>query len=221
MTPDAPSQDSWYATTRTPLSNVASLESAITGGTKSAVQALLTQIEQEVAASPEHAFAFNGDGTATLTAAGHTYTAGKFSTPSIADLRARLESRRAQKLAPGQLRLSALLGVHPLTDIGTLQATAPEGVLFQAASQFNCLEAPGPRIVPVRQYVSDPTQGPRASVSAFPGTFLRHYRAPSADGRRFVQTDDDCINLLGGVFDPSVAEVNSGYLQVANVHDPA
>ena len=30
-----------------------------------------------------------------------------------------------------------------------LQATAPDGALFQAASQFNCLEAPGPRVVPV------------------------------------------------------------------------
>ena len=34
------------------------------------------------------------------------------------------------------------------TDIGSLQATAGPGMLFQVASQFNCLEAPGPFVTP-------------------------------------------------------------------------
>jgi hypothetical protein len=112
-----------------------------------------------------------------------------------------------------------LHGAHPLGDIGTLQATAAPGTLFQVASQFNCLEAPDARIVPVRDYVKDHTQGPRASVSAFPGTFLRHYRAPGPDGSRFVQTEGRCMNLLRDVFDGSVADVRSGYLQTSQVRD--
>jgi hypothetical protein len=37
---------------------------------------------------------------------------------------------------------------------------------------------------------------------------------------RYVQTDDHCINLLGDVFGPEIAEVYSGYLEAQHVHDP-
>ena len=62
--------------------------------------------------------------------------------------------------------------------------------LFQVASQFNCLEAPGSFVVPVADYLHDPTQGPRASVSAFPATLVRHYAAPQPGGQRFVQASN-------------------------------
>jgi hypothetical protein len=65
--------------------------------------------------------------------------------------------------------------MSPATDIGSLQATAGAGTLFPAASQFNCLESPGPYVVDVADYFHDQTQGPRASISAFPGTLPRHY----------------------------------------------
>jgi hypothetical protein len=118
------------------------------------------------------------------------------------------------------VRLWVLDGASPATDIGSLQATAGPGTLFQVASQFNCLEAPGPSIVPVASYFSDPTQGPRASISAFPGTFLRHYAAPGADGKRFVQTSDGTqLNLLEAVCSPALAQVRSGYLTSAGILD--
>src|SRR3989442_929187 len=83
------------------------------------------------------------------------------------------------------------------------QAPAPPGSLFQVASQFNCLESPGEFVVPVAEYFNDPTQGPRASISAFPGTLVRHYAAPAPDGSRFVQTNDGPqLNLLEGVCAP-------------------
>src|SRR5581483_7785035 len=107
----------------------------------------------------------------------------------------------------GRLRLWVLDGAHPATDVGGLQATAPPGSLFQAASQFNCLESPGPYVTPGAQYFRDKTQGPRASISAFPGTLLRHYAAPRRDGERFVQTDADQLNLLADVLDPEVAQI--------------
>jgi hypothetical protein len=106
------------------------------------------------------------------------------------------------------------------TDIAALQATAPDGCLFQAASQFNCLESPGPRVVPVSRYLSDPTQGPRASVSAFPATLVRHYAAPSTDGRRFTQTTGgEQVDLLGDVCPSSVARVDNGYLHTESIYD--
>jgi hypothetical protein len=183
---------------------------------KDGVATLLAAIEDEVARAPAPCFHFDERGAATLSAAGRSYAAGRFTTPTLGELRARVAARAR---AGGRLLLTILRGVHPRADIGTLQATAPPGTLFQVASQFNCLEAPGPRIVPVRAYVTDPTQGPRASVSAFPGTFLRHYHAPDPDGGRFVQSDARCLNLLGEVAGGAVAEVRSGYLRATQVKD--
>ena len=182
-----------------------------------AARALLETVEREVARAPDGCFRFAEDGEATLDAAGRSFRAGRFETPSIGELRARAAAR--SRSGGGRLILSVLHGAHRRSDIGTLQATAAPGTLFQVASQFNCLEAPGPHIVPIRDYVHDNTQGPRASVSAFPGTFLRHYRAPAADGTRFVQTDGRCINLLADVFETSVAEVRAGYLRASQVRE--
>src|SRR5262245_40968389 len=170
------------------------------------------------AAPPGTAFSFGADGLATLEVEGHTWQAGRFETPSIAELRERAKSAGAPG---GRLRLWVLDGAAPATDVGGLQATAPPGSLFQAASQFNCLESPGPFVTPVAEYFHDYTQGPRASISAFPGTLLRHYAAPGAGGKRFVQTETKQLNLLADVFGPEVAVVQSGYLLAHNVRDPA
>ncbi len=185
---------------------------------REAVRSRIERAERTVRSNPVSCFSFDDGGFATLVLDDETFSAGHFSTPSIESLRERARARGAG--AVGSVRLSILHGAHPLSDIGTLQATAPEGTLFQAASQFNCLEAPSERIVPVHAYTGDFTQGPRASVSAFPATLLRHYCAPGPDGTRYVQTDDHCINLLGDAFGPEIAEVYSGYLEAQHVHDP-
>jgi protein-tyrosine phosphatase len=187
-----PPVGAWYATLLAGVGAGGQIKhAAITGPgrrSKAEIADLLAQIERTVEASPQSCFSFDtADGTATLSAAGRNYRAGKFELASIGALRKRLAARR--RAATGRVRLSALHGAHPLSDVGTLQATAPAGTLFQVASQFNCLEAPNPCIVPVREYVHDNTQGPRASVSAFPGTFLRPRARtwgwpPRADGRR-------------------------------------
>jgi hypothetical protein len=119
------------------------------------------------------------------------------------------------------LRLWVFTGASPLTDVGALQAMAAPGSLFQVASQFNCLESPGPYVTDVSYYPSDPTQGPRATVSAFPGTLVRHDAAPRADGSRFVQTSDgEQINLLADVCRPGLETVRNGYLRCTDVADP-
>lgn len=217
---------SWYALTPHALTDCAYVEEltrALGARERGGARRLAEVLEKEVAAAPERCFTLDESG-ATLNAGGRTYRAGQFSMPTIGELRERAGGTAGLPRRPAngdaRVRLSVLRGAHVLTDIGTLQATAPGGTLFQVASQFDCLEAPGPHVVPVREYTGDPTQGPRACLSALPGILLRHYRAPSANGH-FVQTDRRCLNLLEDVAPPSVAEVQSGYLLASKIHAPA
>lgn len=193
---------------------------AITRGprrSRAEVTALLGRIEAEVARDPAACFTLAADGSATLRAGGTTYHAGRFELASVAALTQR--ARAHPEAGRGAIRLSLLEGDDPAADIGALQAAAAPGTLFQAASQFNCLEAPDPGVVPVAYYPSDGTQGPRATVSAFPGTFLRHYFAPQPDGGRFVQTAKTQLELLGDAIEPPIAEVRGGYLLTDDVRD--
>lgn len=177
------------------------------------------EAERYVAADPSGAFSFDADGYATLRAGDVVYAAGRFTTPTIRELK---EAVAAAAAGEGRVRLFVLEGTSPVTDIGALQAFAPQGALFQVASQFNCLEAPDACIVPVADYLHDPTQGPRAAVSCFPGALLRHYAAPRPDGSRFVQTEDgEQLNLLEAVCAPGVARVENGYLMDQNIDDPS
>ena len=179
------------------------------------------EIEAAVRPRPERSFVFDAAGVAMVRMADANLPAGRFETPSIGELRRRAASARRGGTG-GRVRLWVLEGVSPATDIGSLQATTGPGTLFQVASQFNCLESPGPYVTPVAHYFSDPTQGPRASISAYPGTLLRHYAAPGSDGTRFVQTSNGPqINLLEAVCLPGVAQVRSGYLTSSGITDPA
>lgn len=183
----------------------------------------VARVEAEVAADPARAIRFDATGAATLTAGGRAYQAGRFEVLRLCELRSRALSARARAGRPAARRALWIFdGASPATDIGALQATAAPGSLFQVASQFNCLEAPGSFVVPVADYLHDPTQGPRASISAFPATLVRHYAAPDGSGGRFVQrTDDDQLSLLADVCDPDVAVVRNGYLRASAIAQPA
>lgn len=165
---------------------------------------IVRQAEAKVARSPAEAFRFDENGYATLDG----YAAGRFQCRSLNSLES--------KSSGGRLKLWVVVGTSPATDIGALQALAPPHSLFQAASQFNCLESPGPYIVPVTNYFSDPTQGPRASISAFPATLLRHYASPVEQ-----QNPSPQLNLLHRVALPGVAQVEGGYLLADNIAQPS
>jgi hypothetical protein len=181
----------------------------------------VARAEQEVAADPG-ALRFDSAGRATLVAAGRRYQAGRFEVLRLCELRARAASQRAAAGRPShRRRLWVFDGASPATDIGALQATAAPGSMFQVASQFNCLESPGAFLSPVASYFSDPTQGPRASISAFPATLHRHYAAPAAGGGRFTQqAEGPQLDLLADVCDPGVAAVRNGYLRSTDIADP-
>lgn len=183
---------------------LAAFQGALGGGAQQRAQ--VDHWEAAVEADPAGSFRLDANGVAWL----GEHSAGRFETRSLGSFTGQGGS--------GQLRLWALTGAHPLTDIGALQAAAPPDSLFQVASQFNCLEAPGARMVRVADYFYDPTQGPRASISAYPGTLLRHYRAPDGAGGHFVQSQSGRqLNLLHAVEAP----VQSGYLTSADIARPA
>lgn len=93
---------------------------------------------------------------------------GDFETPSVGELRARLPSE------PGPTSLSF---ANITADVRTLHMKHPDAV-FQAASQFNCLEMVGPGVSPDRGvtiYVDDPTQGPACALACPGALAYRNY----------------------------------------------
>lgn len=186
-------------------------------------RSLVGRAEAEVKADPRRCIRINDTDEATVYAAGRSFRAGRLDTPTLSALATRALATRERAGRPAAaLRLWVLDGASPVTDIGALQASAAPGSLFQVASQFNCLESPGAFVTDVASYLHDPTQGPRASISAFPGTLVRHYAAPAPEGGRFVQTTDGRqIELLAGLTEPGVAAVRNGYLRAPDIADPA
>jgi hypothetical protein len=179
---------------------------------------MVERIEAELARSPQRHLSFDATSRATLASDDRQFDAGRFAVKPLGDLKREALARRT---ASAKVTFSVIAGQDPLTDIGLLQAAASPGSLFQVASQFNCLEAPGARLVPVHRYFTDPTQGPRASISAFPGTLVRHYAAPANDGTRFVQTDGRQLDLLATALEGTGSRVESGYLLSQNLKDAA
>jgi hypothetical protein len=76
-------------------------------------------------------------------------------------------------------------------------------------------------VTDVADYFHDATQGPRASISAFTGTLVRHDAAPAPHGGRFVQANDGPqIDLLADLCEPAIAMVVNGYLRSSDIADP-
>lgn len=178
---------------------------------------VVAELEGAISKAPAECITFDATGRALVSHGEHRFDGGRFTVQRLGALRTAAQEKRTG--AAPRIRLSVLAGADPLTDVGLLQATAGEGSLFQVASQFNCLEAPDAMLVPVARYFTDPTQGPRASISAFPGTLVRHYAAPAGDGTRFVQTNARQLDLLEHALPRSVGHVESGYLLSQHLQD--
>ncbi len=164
--------------------------------------------ERAIRMAPRDVLRLARDGGASVVVGERTYEGGRFAARPIGELCAAVAGRTAPPPT-----LSVVAGGGPVADIGALQAWAGRGTLFQVASQFNCLESPGPYLVEVADYVHDSTQGPRASISAFPGTLVRHYAAPDGLGGTFTQTGDHQLDLLADALPPEVGRVDGGYLK--------
>jgi len=113
----------------------------------------------------------------TSLANGRTFDIGRFSTPALGELRV---ATAGLERAEGPSRLPITHTV--IGDVLQLHAL-PEnrGAMFQAASQFNCLEFVGPHVTPedgVTRYAEDRTQGPSCALAAAAGTVYRNYLLP-------------------------------------------
>lgn len=184
--------------------HVAELVRSAHGGNKDHVYIAESAIERNAGS-----FAFDRDQYATLTVDNLTWRAGRLDLLSIGELKEQALQKRTEQ-ADASIRLWVLDGESPATDIGSLQATSDKNTVFQVASQFNCLESKGPYVMPVTAYFSDSTQGPRASISAFPGALLRTYSAQGNDGTRFRQRSyEDQLHLLRDVYELELAQ--NGY----------
>mmetsp|Transcript_29926 Transcript_29926/g.69614 ORF Transcript_29926/g.69614 Transcript_29926/m.69614 type:complete len:377 (+) Transcript_29926:28-1158(+) len=110
------------------------------------------------------------------------YIAGRFFTPSLGEMRNRTDLKNAAAtLGAGSATLKELVD-----DVTALHAHKENyGALFQAASQFNCLEHTSSRGTAeegITIYSFDRTQGPACAIACAPGTIVRNYKVKLAAG---------------------------------------
>ena len=95
-----------------------------------------------------------------------------------------------------------------------------EGAVFQAASQFNCLEFVNQSAIPeigITKYCNDLTQGPACAMVCGPGTAFRNYLVNMGNGDK-GQREESQINTLQPIMD-KLTECNNGsstHLHVKN-----
>lgn len=104
-----------------------------------------------------------------------TFAAGTFETPSLQELRERVDLAEASgKLGGQRLTIEEVVG-----DVSQLHVPEKNRyATFQAASQFNTLEHPSQRGTPeqgITCYEGDRTQGPACATACAPGTIVRNY----------------------------------------------
>uniref|UniRef100_A0A7S1LFR1 Uncharacterized protein n=1 Tax=Neobodo designis TaxID=312471 RepID=A0A7S1LFR1_NEODS len=130
--------------------------------------------------------------------------AGAFELLSVAELRARVVDALEQiKALPHGKCLDGDITVSNVVSESRALHTLPEltGAVFQAASQFNCLEFASPSMTPengITCYCDDRTQGPACAIAAAAGTQFRQHGTLMKNGIR-GQTRDSQINTLADV----------------------
>ena len=118
---------------------------------------------------------------------------GRFECPSVAELRSKLAAAQGAAAPSAGLsfaHLAAPAGVGPLH-----REPSNAGAVFQAASQFNCLEMIGPGVSPtagVGIYINDRTQGPACALACPAATVYRNYlvQHEGNTGQHPVQIDN-------------------------------
>uniref|UniRef100_A0A0G4HJQ9 Uncharacterized protein n=1 Tax=Chromera velia CCMP2878 TaxID=1169474 RepID=A0A0G4HJQ9_9ALVE len=120
--------------------------------------------------------------------------AGRFYVKALSALRASVGSARTVSSNRPQVVLKNIVGearsMHSKPEY--------EGAVFQAASQFNCLEFASPYATPelgITVYEHDRTQGPACALACMAGTAYRNYLVKMPD-RRVGQTRDNQLNCL-------------------------
>ncbi|MFK8186471.1 MAG: hypothetical protein AB8B99_24095 [Phormidesmis sp.] len=149
--------------------------------------------------------------TLTSSINGRTLFCGELETPSLAELRKRVQ---ASGHKTGETSVREV--VANVQHLHSNESNA--GALFQVASQFNLLEMVSPRITPeqgVGIYEHDLTQGPACAIAAGAGTIYRNYFAPVNGKMGQSQAHQiDCLADIGqalGNFDNRLWVMQNGY----------
>eukprot|EP00239_Pterosperma_sp_CCMP1384_P012353 CAMPEP_0197863256 /NCGR_PEP_ID=MMETSP1438-20131217/40578_1 /TAXON_ID=1461541 /ORGANISM="Pterosperma sp., Strain CCMP1384" /LENGTH=248 /DNA_ID=CAMNT_0043481081 /DNA_START=33 /DNA_END=776 /DNA_ORIENTATION=- len=114
---------------------------------------------------------------------GRRFHIGPFETPTVRTLRARIDSIAPAPEGLGPLKFKNIAG-----NVSTLTKTSDNaGAVFQAASQFNCLEMVGPGTRPedgITNYYMDHTQGPACALACPAATLYRNYLCNDRKGQQ-------------------------------------
>jgi hypothetical protein len=156
-------------------------------------------------------------GTLSVADKATTWQAGYFTTPSLALLRHETKQRMDDAKKSGtKTKVRIVTG-----DVAAMHGDpAYNGALFQAASQFNCLEFATTTKVPedgVAVYYRDRTQGPACAISCAPGTIVRNYFAHNGTDPQRSEPSDTQINTLRELIDAlqgdALVDVQNGYTE--------
>jgi len=147
------------------------------------------------------------------------FAAGRFENVTLSELRKRMArlDPAVKKSMRGKLKVR-----ETVSDVSALHIL-PENhcALFQAASQFNCLEFPSQRCTPedgIAAYAHDHTQGPACAIACAAGTVVRNYFGiGSPDNRSGAepQRNDNQINNLKDI-EVILENDSKQYFQVKN-----
>ncbi len=142
---------------------------------------------------------------------GKEYVCGLLETPSLAELRDRVNHSNVKT---GKISVCEVIA-----DVQHLHIEGSNtNSLFQVASQFNLLEMVSPNITPeqgVGGYEYDRTQGPACAIAAGAGTIYRNYFA-KVNGKTGQSSDNqiDCLADIGaalGNSDNRLWHMRNGY----------
>lgn len=136
---------------------------------------------------------------------------GELETPSLAELRKRVQSSGHKT---GEISVREV--VADVQHLHTNESNA--GSLFQVASQFNLLEMTSSDVTPERGvgiYERDNTQGPACAIAAGAGTIYRNYFA-TVNGQpgQSAKNQIDCLADMGaalGNAESHLWEMRNGY----------
>jgi len=135
---------------------------------------------------------------------GKTFKVGMFETPSVQELHKFVQEARSAKTF--KFPSSGITFKNILGDVRSLILDSRnEGAVFQAASQFNCLEMIGPGVTPemgVTCYHLDRTQGPICALACPAATIVRSYFTGNVNdsgqaGGNQLDMMQDVAKLLG------------------------
>lgn len=142
---------------------------------------------------------------------GKTLVCGELETPSLAELRQRVQ---ASDYETGAMTVREV--VADVQELHTNEANTD--ALFQVASQFNLLEMVHEEVTPeegITRYAKDHSQGPACAIAAGAGTIYRNYFAPvNGQTGQSATNQIDCLAYIGvalGNTDNRLWDMRNGY----------